>query len=68
MRNTVINAIHAAAKENKDIVFITGDLGYSVIEQFQTELPDQFFNTGIAEQNMALMSIKDMGPPFTEGR
>ncbi len=52
MRNAVINAIHVAAQKNKDIVFITGDLGYSVIEKFQAELPDQFINTGIAEQNM----------------
>lgn len=52
MRNTIINAIHEAAKKNKDIVFITGDLGYSVIEQFQAELPNQFINAGIAEQNM----------------
>ncbi len=52
MRNAIINAIHAAAQKNKDIVFITGDLGYSVIEQFQTELPNQFINAGIAEQNM----------------
>ncbi len=52
MRNTVINAIHEAAKLDANIVFITGDLGYSVIEKFQAELPDQVINTGIAEQNM----------------
>ena len=52
MRNTIINAIHAAAKTDKKIVFLTGDLGYSVVEQFQAELPDQIINCGIAEQNM----------------
>ncbi len=52
MRNTIINAIHTAAKVDKNIVFITGDLGYSVIEKFQAELPDQVINAGIAEQNM----------------
>ncbi len=52
MRNTIINAIHAAALKNKDIFFITGDLGYSVVENFQAELPNQFINAGIAEQNM----------------
>lgn len=52
MRNTIINAIHAAAKTDKNIVFLTGDLGYSVVEQFQAELPEQIINTGIAEQNM----------------
>lgn len=52
MRNTIINAIHVAARKNKNIIFLTGDLGYSVIEQFRTELPDQVVNAGIAEQNM----------------
>jgi transketolase len=52
MRNTIINIIHKAARENKDIYFLTGDLGYSVLEDFQSELPDQVINAGIAEQNM----------------
>ena len=52
MRNTVINTIFQQAQLNKDIIFITADLGYSVIENFQRELPEQFINVGIAEQNM----------------
>jgi transketolase len=52
MRNKVVNRIHNAARKNKDIYFLTGDLGYSVLEQFQAELPDQVINAGIAEQNM----------------
>ena len=52
MRNTVINTIHAAAKLNKNIMFLTADLGYSVIENFQKELPEQIINVGISEQNM----------------
>ncbi len=52
MRNTIINGIHAACRENKDIIFLTGDIGYSVIEKFVAEFPDRVLNTGIAEQNM----------------
>lgn len=52
MRNTVINTIHAAAKLDKNIIFLTADLGYSVIENFQKELPEQIINVGISEQNM----------------
>ena len=52
MRNTVVNAIHAAARTNSDIVFLTADIGYSVIEPFQIELPAQVVNVGICEQNM----------------
>jgi transketolase C-terminal domain/subunit len=44
MRNTLINEIHNRAKLDKNIIFLTGDLGYSVIENFQNELPDQCIN------------------------
>lgn len=52
MRNTIVNLIHEAARTNPNIYFLTGDLGYSVIENFQKELPKQCLNLGIAEQNM----------------
>lgn len=52
MRNTVINTIYSAAREDKNIMFLTADLGYSVVENFQQELPGQIINVGISEQNM----------------
>jgi transketolase len=33
-------------------MLLVGDLGYSFCEEFQRELPEQFINCGIAEQNM----------------
>ena len=32
------------AKLDKDIFFITGDLGFGVVEDFQNQLPNQFIN------------------------
>lgn len=52
MRNVVINYIYQEAKKNKNIMLLVWDLGYSVIEEFQKDLPEQFINIGIAEQNM----------------
>ena len=40
------------AKKDKDIIFLTGDLGYSFFEGFQNKLPKQFINCGIMEQSM----------------
>lgn len=51
MRNALINRVLEEAKKNSNIVLMTADLGYSVTDKFAAELPDQFFNTGIAEQN-----------------
>lgn len=52
MRNTIVNAIHEEAKKNKSIFFLTADLGYSVIDDFKNELPEQCLNLGISEQNV----------------
>jgi transketolase len=41
-----------AAKQNPDLVLITGDLGFGVIEPFVEAVPTQFINAGVAEQNM----------------
>jgi transketolase len=40
------------ARTNSKIFLVVGDLGYSVIEPFQSEFPDRFLNVGVAEQNM----------------
>ncbi len=56
MRNTFINHLTERAKENDKIVLIVGDLGYSVIEEFQKQFPKRFYNAGISEQNMASMA------------
>jgi transketolase len=56
MRNTFIKKLVEAAQFNQKIVLIVGDLGYSVVEEFQTKFPDRFYNAGISEQNMASMA------------
>jgi len=53
LRTTFINQLIKEARENKDIFFLVGDLGYSVVEPFAIEFPERFLNVGIAEQNMA---------------
>jgi len=56
MRNTFINKLIDLASINEKIILVVGDLGYSVVEQFQNKFPTRFFNAGIAEQNMASMA------------
>lgn len=52
MRDTFVRMLIALAKENPNIELITGDLGFGVLKPFWEQLPDQFINAGIAEQNM----------------
>ena len=56
MRNVFIDRLFEQAKQDPDIVLITGDLGFSVLEKFQAAYPEQFINAGIAEQNMTGMA------------
>jgi transketolase len=52
MRNTFINTLTELAEQDSRIVLLTGDLGFMVLETFAGKLPSQFFNVGVAEQNM----------------
>jgi len=56
MRNAFIDELVALATINTNIVLMVGDLGFSVVEPFQDQFPDRFFNAGIAEQNMMGMA------------
>ena len=56
MRTAFLKELHELAKKDSRIVFITGDLGFSVVEPFMNELPKQFVNAGVAEQNMTGMA------------
>jgi transketolase len=40
------------ASKDERIILITGDLGYSFCEKYQTLFPAQFLNVGCAEQTM----------------
>jgi len=40
------------AEADKDVILITGDLGYSFCEEYAERFPKQFLNVGCIEQSM----------------
>lgn len=56
MRNQFVDLLTSWAMEDPSVHLIVGDLGYGVIEKFQSSIPDQFTNAGIAEQSMVGMA------------
>src|SRR5687768_13663834 len=52
MRNAFLDTLFELAQQDERIVFITGDLGYRVVEKFMEQRPRQFLNAGVAEQNL----------------
>ena len=56
MRTAFIKELFELAKVDERIVLITGDLGFGVVTPFMEQLPRQFLNAGVAEQNMTGMA------------
>jgi len=56
MRDCFVRVLCDFAKNDPGIILITGDLGYSVLDEFRTSYPKQFINAGVAEQNMMLVA------------
>ena len=52
MVNKFVELLINYAKKNKDVVLLTADLGYKVLDPFIKEFPDRFYNVGVCEQNM----------------
>lgn len=52
MRDTFVETLIELGKKNKNIELLTGDLGFGVLKPYWKQLPEQFTNMGIAEQNM----------------
>lgn len=52
MRNVFINSLEKQCRDRSDVWFLTGDLGFSVLEGIKETLGERFINMGVAEQNM----------------
>lgn len=52
MRDKFVSTLLEIAKKDKNVLLVTGDLGFGVLKPFFEELPEQIINVGIAEQNM----------------
>jgi len=52
IRDAFFDRIYDFAKKDRDIVFLTADMGAWSLTNFKRDMPDQFINVGIAEQNM----------------
>ena len=56
MRDAFVRTLIELAKQDRNIELLTGDLGFGVLKPFWEQLPDQFTNVGIAEQNMTTLA------------
>ena len=52
LRRRFADEVYTAMKLNKNIILVTGDLGYRIWDQVKQDFPNQFYNVGAAEQSM----------------
>ncbi|MFA6317113.1 MAG: transketolase C-terminal domain-containing protein [Elusimicrobiota bacterium] len=52
MRKALISTLLDMAQQDDRIVFLTADLGWSVVDVFAERFPGRFINVGVAEANM----------------
>ena len=66
MRDVFISRLEKLAKKDNKIILIVNDQGAPSLDSFKKNLPKQFFNAGISEQNIigvaAGLSIKGFKP------
>lgn len=56
MRDVFIDKIFNAALKNKNIYFLTPDMGAPSLDKFRKQIPNQFIHCGISEQHMIAMA------------
>ena len=52
MRDVFVRELTRVAAERPEVMLLTADLGFGVLEGFAQRFPKQFLNVGVAEQNM----------------
>lgn len=52
MRNAFANEVTLIARSDPRVVLLSGDIGNKLFDELRTQCPNQFFNCGVAEQNM----------------
>lgn len=66
MRSAFLQAILEGAAADERVALLMAEVGFSVVEPFQKQFPERFYNTGIAEQDLvsiaAGMALGGMRP------
>lgn len=57
MRKHFSKCLYDQMSVNKDIILLTGDLGYGLWDKIKLDYPDRFFNVGSSEQLLVGASV-----------
>lgn len=52
IRDAVFDQVYALGSSDRNVIMLTDDMDAFSLRKFQKDLPDQYINVGVAEQNM----------------
>ncbi|MDP8233437.1 MAG: transketolase C-terminal domain-containing protein [Candidatus Saelkia tenebricola] len=52
IRDAFFDQLYSIAQQDKNVIFLTADMGAFSLAKFKKDLPSQFINMAVAEQNM----------------
>lgn len=52
IRDAFFEEVHAIASKDRNVLFLTADMGAFSLNRFKENLSDQYINVGVAEQNL----------------
>lgn len=52
IRDAFFDEVYDIASKDHDVMFLTADMGAWSLNKFKENLPDQYINVGVAEQNL----------------
>lgn len=55
LRDVIFSRLYEIAKSDRNIVIVAADMSAPALDQFRIDMPQQFVNVGIAEQNAILI-------------
>ena len=56
MRDAFFDKVYEIAKKDKNVMLLTADMGAISLDKFREDLPKQYINVGVAEQNLICIS------------
>ncbi len=56
MRDTFFKEVYSIAKKDKNLFVVSVDYGAPMLDRIRNDLPNQFINAGISEQNAVSLS------------
>ena len=56
MRKAFAQTLTRLAEEDPKVVFITGDLGFQVLDELRDKFPERYINVGVAEAEMVTLA------------